>query len=208
MANVTCKHCGHTRSPAEEETAPAWACPACGKKYYEKPKQKSLVAAVYDAMFVTAPERWPLTSKCKACREKVSREADVCPHCGHSNPYQPPTLKPFSEATTAEKTGVLLVSGLVIVVFASALHFGRLQQNSGPQNSPVDGSVYQVKAYLQNHLRDPDSYQPISWSKVRRENGANVVAHRYRSKNGFGGYVIEERTFVLDDSGTVISISP
>ncbi len=203
-----CPHCQHTRSQEDDGNAAEWECPACRRKYYEKPLQKSLAAAIYDAMFVTAPENWPLTSKCKACRKKVAREAEVCPHCGRPSPYQPPVLKPFTEATTAEKAGVLFTSSLVIVVFASALYFGKAQQNSSPRNSPVDGSVHQVQTYLQANLRDPDSYQSIDWGKVRQQEGHYVVSHRYRAKNGFGGYSVEEKTFVLDSAGQVISTAP
>lgn len=75
-------------------------------------------------------------------------------------------------------------------------------------NSAWDGSVLQVERYLKNNLRDPDSYQSIEWSKViKNDNGTFVVRHKYRAKNGFGGYNIEEKIFVLNKDGEIIKIN-
>ena len=71
-------------------------------------------------------------------------------------------------------------------------------------NSGWDGSVYQVKSYLKSNLKDPGSYDGIEWSKVlqRSENGY-MVRHKYRAKNSFGGYVIENKIFYLTEYGDV-----
>lgn len=71
-------------------------------------------------------------------------------------------------------------------------------------NSPWDGSVYQVKNYLQRTLKDPKSYEGIEWSEVNEKDGFYFVRHKYRAKNSFGGYVIESQVFKLDDNGNVI----
>jgi len=73
------------------------------------------------------------------------------------------------------------------------------------ENSPWDGSVYQVKNYLNKTLKDPKSYESIEWGTVNEKNGYYFVNHKYRAKNSFGGYVIETCTFKLDDNGNVIS---
>lgn len=74
-------------------------------------------------------------------------------------------------------------------------------------NSSWDGSVRQVKDYLKNNLKDPDSYEGIEWSNVVKQgDGSFRVRHKYRAKNGFGGYVIENKVFVLDDNGNVIGL--
>lgn len=71
-------------------------------------------------------------------------------------------------------------------------------------NSSWDGSVRQVERYLKNNLKDPDSYQSIEWSKVvKQSDGSFMVRHKYRAKNSFGGYVVEEKIFTLDSSGNV-----
>lgn len=75
------------------------------------------------------------------------------------------------------------------------------------ENSPWDGSVFQVKQYLKQYLKDPKSYESLEWSQVQ-ENGSNyIVRHKYRAKNSFGGFVIENQVFTLNKNGEVISVS-
>lgn len=79
-------------------------------------------------------------------------------------------------------------------------------------NSSYDGSVYQVERYLKReYLKDPDSYEGIEWSKVQIDNSNSLykyyVRHKYRAKNSFGGYVVEEKIFYLDQSGNVVSVT-
>lgn len=71
-------------------------------------------------------------------------------------------------------------------------------------NHKYDGEVWQVTSYLKRQLRDPDSYQSIKWYKASKESDHYLVRHRYRAKNGFGGYMIEDKVFKLDDKGNVI----
>jgi hypothetical protein len=80
--------------------------------------------------------------------------------------------------------------------------------NSPPvKNSPYDGSVSPVKYWLREHLKDPDSVQYIDWSNVKTlDDGQHAVLVKYRAKNSFGGYVIEQRLFVLDSKGVVAKV--
>lgn len=75
------------------------------------------------------------------------------------------------------------------------------------ENSPWDGSVYQVKKYLKNNLKDPKSYEGIEWSDVQKTHDGYMVRHKYRAKNSFGGYMIENQIFYLDSKGNVINIT-
>lgn len=75
------------------------------------------------------------------------------------------------------------------------------------QNSPWDGSVWQVRNYVKSLLKDPSSYESIEWSNVVKDGSTYRVRHRYRAKNSFGAYVVEEYVFVLDDKGKVIEMS-
>ncbi len=71
-------------------------------------------------------------------------------------------------------------------------------------NSSWDGSVRQVKDYLKKNLKDPNSYESIEWgSVVKQGDGSFRVRHKYRAKNSFGGYVIENKEFALDKNGNV-----
>lgn len=75
------------------------------------------------------------------------------------------------------------------------------------KNSGWDGSVKQVKEYLKyNYLRDPDSYESIEWSEVKRKDDGYYVRHKYRAKNGLGGYVVANQLFHLDFSGNVVDV--
>ena len=72
-------------------------------------------------------------------------------------------------------------------------------------NSAWDGSVSQVERYLKNEvLKDPDSYQSIEWSKVIKTEAGFAVRHKFRAKNSFGGYVVDNYVFTLDAQGNVI----
>lgn len=73
-------------------------------------------------------------------------------------------------------------------------------------NSSWDGSVRQVEKYLKSTLRDPDSYEGIEWSEVQETSSGYMVRHKYRAKNGFGGYVVANQVFTLDSDGNVTGV--
>jgi len=66
-----------------------------------------------------------------------------------------------------------------------------------PENSEWDGAVKPVVDYLNANLRDPGSCEYIEWSPVFLQNLSGekywAVRVKYRAKNAFGGYVIEEK---------------
>ena len=72
------------------------------------------------------------------------------------------------------------------------------------ENSPWDGSVYQAKKYIKSSLKDPSSYESIEWSPVQKTTDGYMVRHKFRAKNSFGGYVIEEYVITLNERGEVI----
>ena len=72
-------------------------------------------------------------------------------------------------------------------------------------NSGWDGSVHQVERYLKRNLKDPSSLNVIEWGNVvPGADGGFVVRVKYRAKNSFGGYVVEDQVFSLDAQGNVI----
>ncbi|MGE0020710.1 MAG: hypothetical protein AB7S72_13645 [Draconibacterium sp.] len=73
-------------------------------------------------------------------------------------------------------------------------------------NDDYDGSVKQVVTYLKEKLKDPKSYESISWSKVMHKDGYYLVRHKYRAKNSLGGYVIENKLFYIDLCGAIYKI--
>lgn len=74
------------------------------------------------------------------------------------------------------------------------------------QNSTWDGSIRQVEAYLKKTLKDPKSYESIEWSEVSKTDNGYVVRHKFRAKNSFGGYTIENKVFYLNSSGDVTEV--
>ena len=74
------------------------------------------------------------------------------------------------------------------------------------KNNKWNGGVKQVEDYLERTLRDPDSYESIEWSEVKEKSDGYYVRHKYRAKNGFGGYVVANQLFHLDFSGNVIDV--
>lgn len=76
------------------------------------------------------------------------------------------------------------------------------------ENSAWDGSVFQVEKYLKKNLKDPDSYESIEWGKVVETDNGYMVRHKYRAKNSFGGYTIDNNVFYLDFKGSVTNVVP
>ncbi|SEA19318.1 hypothetical protein SAMN04487851_103146 [Prevotella sp. tc2-28] len=74
------------------------------------------------------------------------------------------------------------------------------------KNNKWNGGVKQVEDYLERTLRDPDSYESIEWSEVKRKEDGFYVRHKYKAKNGFGGNVVTNQLFHLDFSGNVIDV--
>lgn len=75
------------------------------------------------------------------------------------------------------------------------------------ENSAIDGSVWQVKKALKRVLKDPDSYESVSWGQVHSDgNGGYTVTHTYRAKNSFGGYEESTVTATLDSQGNVVGL--
>ncbi|MFW5804430.1 MAG: hypothetical protein ACOCWG_04265 [bacterium] len=74
---------------------------------------------------------------------------------------------------------------------------------SKPSNSGWDGGVRQVKTWLNDNLKDPGSTEYIEWSDVMKWENQDGYAVRckFRSKNGFGGYVIDDWMFFMRYDG-------
>jgi hypothetical protein len=71
-------------------------------------------------------------------------------------------------------------------------------------NSSWDGSVKQVKRWLEENANDPRSIEYISWGSVHKEPGGYWVQCKFRAKNGFGALIIQGMEFHLDNAGNVV----
>ena len=171
--------------------------------------------------------------QCPKC-EAVSDEAkSICPSCGvvYEKLFNPsPSVAaaqqaarplPVGEQQAAQapspksgdqqKLGCGTIAVVLVLVFMWLGRDADSPANSAPKevvyNSPLDGAVYQVERYLEKNLKDPDSFDAIEWSSVvKRADGGFMVRCKYRAKNSFGGYVIENQAFMLDAKGNVTQV--
>lgn len=81
-----------------------------------------------------------------------------------------------------------------------------VEGNTIIENSAWDGSVSQVKKFLKNNLKDPKSYESIEWSEVEKISTGYRVRHKYRAKNSFGGYTVENQVFYIDNQGNIVDV--
>ncbi len=122
----------------------------------------------------------------------------------------------MEEKSTKEKTvkGCARIIGIIIILIIVFIFMPRPKTTDSPivYQSKFDASVSQVVNYLQSNLKDPNSYESISWSNltnISQNNNENyywMVRHKYRAKNSFGGYNIEDQAFYLDSLGNILDI--
>lgn len=113
-------------------------------------------------------------------------------------------------AKSGMKKGYIIVAVLFAIVLAFSI-WGVSQcktslDRTKVENSPYDGSVWQVEEVLKANLKDRSSYESISWGEVHRVSGGYSVTHTYRAKNSFGGYTVSTVIASLDTLGNVVGI--
>jgi hypothetical protein len=159
---------------------PKSACPSCGVVYEKLFNPSPLVAAAQQRAGAVAPE------------------PSVAP---------PAASKPADQ----KKLGCGTIAVILVLLFMWLGRDADAPASKAPKetvyNSSYDGSVYQVERYLERNLKDPDSFEAIEWSSVvKRADGGFMVRCKYRAKNSFGGYVVENQAFILDSTGNVTQV--
>ncbi len=218
----SCPKCGCQLDAKKQEE-----CPVCGiifKRYKEvearkKQEEQRIKAEEEQRRAQEEEERKANIVNCLVCKKEISKNAESCPNCGE--PFRKNIKKAPSENNIPkpQQQGYrllkLIIGGVVLIFIVSI--FTRepnksnktLQKNTTSEmvsNSAWDGSVYQVKSYLENVLKDPDSFEAIEWSTVQNVDTGYMVRCKYRARNSYGGYVIENKIFILNKSGNVISV--
>jgi len=110
--------------------------------------------------------------------------------------------------------GCAMILGIIIVLILLIIFVPEQKVAVKPivYQSEYDASVSQVVQYLQSNLKDPSSYESIEWSNltnIGQYNSKNyywMIRHKYRAKNSFGGYSIENQAFYLDSLGNILDI--
>lgn len=108
---------------------------------------------------------------------------------------------------------IILIAGLGYFIFSDNNDKSKNDEHS-VINSAWDNSVFQVEDFLKaNLLKDPDSYQSIEWQPVLKIPNSTsigvthyIVVHKFRAKNSFAGYNVEQYMFELDNEGKVIDV--
>lgn len=219
--SIICPKCDYERQPEDE--APDYECPKCGVIYakYRKvgrvPEASKPKAAPEPPKEAITPPPAPKNAKlaaCRTCGKEVSKTAKTCPHCGEEKP---------APASGGSGCALVIIGGVIGLFLLgqcsspSSTSGGKSASSSSSSepactdvvcNSAWDASVRQVERYLKDTLKDPDSYQGIEWSKVSKTGSGFMVRHKYRAKNSFGGYVVDNSVFLLDAQGKVIGALP
>ena len=126
----------------------------------------------------------------------------ICPCC-HSRLDNPLWIE-RDRAINKKIKKISFILVIVISVIYVVFDDGSSSFDENPvTNSGLDASVYQVEQFLDDNLRDPDSYESIDWSPVTETENGYYVRHKYRTRNGFGGMNIENKIFHLDKNGNV-----
>jgi hypothetical protein len=106
----------------------------------------------------------------------------------------------------------IVLGGLIVIGFIVGPQKGKTKE-AVVENSEWDGSVRQVERYLKATLKDPGSYEAVDWSPVATlpaplgDGSFYVVRHKFRAKNSFGGYVVENKQFWIDKKGAVVNVT-
>lgn len=152
---------------------------------------------------------------CPECKKIISEFAGKCPSCGYAIPESKVAeIKTNQQGQNAISVIGLSLCGLFVLYFCGLFSSPHSSTRSKPEtssprkvveNSSWDGSVRQVKSWLKDNLKDPGSLEFVEWSPVVKlaKNQGFAVRAKYRAKNSFGGFVVENKVFSLDSSGNV-----
>ena len=147
---------------------------------------------------------------CPICGMKFHVKAGGCPKCN----------KP-KEQLKSSANGVVSLLAIVLVVSILLIQFLQMKpekvKTEKPKalvekvfNRPWDGSVEQINDWFKYNLKDPDSLQVITWGEVTKPKDTTYkysVHVHYRSKNSFGGYVIDKAFFLFDENGNIVDVA-
>ena len=61
--------------------------------------------------------------------------------------------------------------------------------------------------FLRKAVFNDISFVNVEWGNVVKTDNGYMVRHKYRAKNSFGGYMVDNNVFYLDFQGNVVSVS-
>jgi len=210
---VDCPNCKSTVVTPELKIGDGFICPKCKQeaKYFHGDRGFNSGKTIGENIGTSNSAQSYKT--CPYCAEKdLQVDAIVCKHCKKDLPSI--GREKIDPAKPAEVSGGLVVVCMLFVLWFSGIFTPNSSNEGIPnsngssvQNSEWDSSVHQVKNWLKKELKDPESLEFIDWSPVEKTDYGYMVRTRYRAKNSFGGYVIENKLFRLTENGVVIGSS-
>lgn len=88
----------------------------------------------------------------------------------------------------------------ILLLLSVAVLFGCTPSETNQQKAEK-----MVKVYLDSTLKDPQSYQPELFGKLDTLERTLRIRHKYRSKNSFGGFVVEDNYYFIDSAMTTVT---
>ena len=165
----------------------------------------------------------PFHTNCPNCNLNLTvpdsfkkEEYIKCLSCGYA--FENPFYRQKKSKEGLQWKILLILVGIVLFFsFVPRYGKGSSKSNSSKSENYVNRkgpsqteAMAGVRVYLKRYyLKDPDSYQGISWEAFgiyNQENNTYFALHKYRAKNSYGGYVVKEKLFVLDSNGNVIKV--
>lgn len=142
---------------------------------------------------------------CPECKKRISDSANHCPKCGYE-------LKPskivelIGKEKQNQKRGAIGCLSIIAIIVLVAV-FAPSTPESAEKRMKYSAQAG-VEVYLKSNLKDPGSLDFIEWSPVvKEENGKFSIRAKYRAKNSFGGYVVNNMIFQMDSTGSVEQVS-
>lgn len=157
-------------------------------------------------------------AKCRDCEHEVSKSAKTCPNCGVAKPAQQQT----STLTGLIAIGLIVWAGSALVDGGTPETPEQRQQRVVAEDreaeedkrkgfhclSAWDGSHRAVVSYVEQNLKDPDSFDHAETRITPvNENGEHLLVMQYRAKNGFGALTIGNATATIKNSDCSATIT-
>ncbi|MCG3744583.1 hypothetical protein ACXHPE_17315 [Vibrio cincinnatiensis] len=171
--------------------------------------------------------------KCKECGEKVSTKAKSCPNCGAKPPKKTSivtwavlvlilfgvygvwqaesSLTPEQRKAREEQRAIAAKQQEEQRVKESAQKAAEEKEKRLKGFhclSSWDGSHTGVKKYVEDNMRDPDSFEHIETRITPvSDKGTHQLVMKYRAKNGFGGMTVGVATATIDNASCKATIT-
>lgn len=149
---------------------------------------------------------WIKCSNCKTSFENPN-------HYSEPNYYYNPQPKNYNSSNKNNNPSFEIPLGIKIILGVLLLAIivvnADFKSNSSNDETELTTDIQSNATVLLKvqYLKDPDSYESISWSEpIKLDENTFQVIHKYRAKNGFGGYTVEEALIYYNTKGDITNI--